>query len=289
MKKINVRKVLIVRLLPVLCMFILFACGNDEDFSDNGEINIDSPGNFGEGLKILVDASHGGGGWWFPQEGTYDPDKYHQGSPLANYFRQAGFTVDELGRGDIINDAVLEDYELIIRTGSYADYKPHELEAYQNVVDDGVCLLMITDHRTNALYGDKLAEMLGLEFDGSVIEYKSARGVPYSDVVRFADHAITEGIELLDRIPAASALMNAEENKNIRVLGWFSEDAYVDLNYNGIRDSDEPTGMPYMGLLEHPRSRIFFLTDINKFEFMPAPLVENLGRWFVKQHNFLPD
>src|SRR4051812_44800313 len=51
--------------------------------------------------SVLVDPTHDGGTWWFPQtaDSGWDPLKAHQGRALANYLRGRGYTVRELGRG----------------------------------------------------------------------------------------------------------------------------------------------------------------------------------------------
>src|SRR4051812_3075191 len=47
--------------------------------------------------SVLVDASHDGGAWWFPQGGVtaagFKPDSAHQGRALADYLRSRGYTV----------------------------------------------------------------------------------------------------------------------------------------------------------------------------------------------------
>jgi hypothetical protein len=41
-------------------------------------------------MRVLVDASVDGGGWWSPQTANFDPDLPHQGKALADYFRSQG-------------------------------------------------------------------------------------------------------------------------------------------------------------------------------------------------------
>ena len=52
------------------------------------------------GCKIVIDASHDGGVWWFPQSNAtgYDASKPHQGQAFANLLRAKGYEVAELGR-----------------------------------------------------------------------------------------------------------------------------------------------------------------------------------------------
>lgn len=263
----------------MLLLFTLFSCDNLDEVLPAPDENIDIGGTPGESLKILVDASHDGGVWWFPQSVTYLQDKFHQGTKLANYLRESGFIVDELGRNITISDQVLDGYNIVIRAGGFSEYSESELEAYEKAMDRGISLLLISDHKTHDANGDRLSEMLGLQFAGTVNEYSAANGAPLAKVNRFGEHKITAGLNAIEDIPAASALMNAEENKDIQVLGWFSDDAFVDLNFDGIKDDNEPSGMPFMGILNHPTSKIFFMTDMNTIERVPEKLIENIRDW----------
>lgn len=82
-------------------------------------------------FRILVDASRDGGVWWFPQEGTYDPDQDHQGKALADYLRLLDYAVRELGRDERITEELAESHNVIIRVGRYGPaYSTQELEVY---------------------------------------------------------------------------------------------------------------------------------------------------------------
>lgn len=233
----------------------------------------------GEAVKILVDGTHDGGVWWFPQSGTFDQEQYHQGTKLADYLRKSGFIVDELGRNTTISDAVLEGYGIVIRAGGFSDYTEGELQAYERALNRGISLLLLSDHKTHDTNGDRLAESLGLQIVGTVNEYYAANGAPMADVTDFSEHTITSGIEAINNIPAASALINEEMNKEIKVLGRFSDEAFADLNFDGIRDQDEPVAMAFMGILNHPSSKVFFMTDINSIQRVPEQLVDNIKNW----------
>lgn len=269
-------------LTPAFLLLILalaFSCDSlDEALPEAGEEPVigDTPG---ESLRILVDATHDGGVWWFPQSGTYHQDQFHQGTKLANYLRESGFVVDELGRNTTISDETLEGYGIIIRAGGFSDYAESELQAYEKALNRGISLLLFSDHKTHDTNGDRLAEMLGLHFAGTVKEYAAANGAPMADVKQFGEHEITTEIIAINNIPAATALINATDNKDIEVLGWFSEDAFVDLNFDGVQNADEPTGLPFMGIVNHPGSKVFFMTDINTIERVPEQLIDNIKGW----------
>ncbi len=272
-------KTLTVQAFLALFLLFTFSCDNlDEVLPETGEeIGIgETPG---ESLKILVDATHDGGVWWFPQSGTFVQEQYHQGTQLANYLRNSGFVVDELGRNTTISDEVLEGYSIIIRAGGFSDYAEEEIQAYEKALNRGIKLLLLSDHKTHDTNGDRLAEMLGLEIVGTINEYYASNGAPMADVVAFSEHIITSEIKEINNIPAASALVNAESNTNIEVLGRFSDEAFADLNFDGVRDENEPTGMAFMGILNHPSSKVFFMTDINTIQRVPEKLIDNIKNW----------
>jgi len=54
---------------------------------------------------------------------------------------------------------------------------------------------------------------------------------------------------------------------------------YADLNFNGIQDAGEPTAPPVMGILNYPKSKVFFIGDTNGLEVQPQPFIDNLIKW----------
>ena len=58
--------------------------------------------------RILIDASHDGGVWWFPQSGNFSENQPHQGRLLADYLRSHGFGVDEIPRGTVLTSDQLQ-------------------------------------------------------------------------------------------------------------------------------------------------------------------------------------
>lgn len=98
--------------------------------------------------NILIDASHGGGVWWFPQSAEigFSAENYHQGKDLADYLR-GGFRVDELPRGVTISNTILNKYQTIIRTSGFTSYTESELQAYRKALQRGITLLLFTDHK----------------------------------------------------------------------------------------------------------------------------------------------
>jgi hypothetical protein len=89
--------------------------------------------------SVLVDPTHDGGVWWFPQAASspegFNPDAPHQGQALANYLRDLGYTVTELGRGATLPTDSMRTYATVIRAGYYYDtrrpgYSDADLDAY---------------------------------------------------------------------------------------------------------------------------------------------------------------
>jgi len=218
--------------------------------------------------KILIDASHGGGTWWFPQspETGFDQNAYHQGKAFADYLRGKGFQVDELPRGIPLTDDLFHGYFIVIRTNGFTAYSEAELEVYKTLLGRGMNLAMFTDHKKYDTQ-DELADFLGIQFEG----------VANGTVSKFADHPITAGLSDLGYI--AGAVLTNADNPDIEVLGWLSDTDYADFNFNGVRDNGEPTGMPVMGVLHRPGSKIFFFGDMNAFEIRPQPFIDNLTDW----------
>ena len=84
--------------------------------------------------KILIDASHDGGAWWFPQSSIsgFSQSCAHQGKALADLLRNKGFIVEELSSNTLITVSILQQYSKVIRAGSYGSYQESELSATTN-------------------------------------------------------------------------------------------------------------------------------------------------------------
>lgn len=220
--------------------------------------------------NILVDASHDGGSWWYPQSTDFKANNPHQGQAFAQMLRGQGYSVDELPRGQKITDEILKKYKVILRASGFTLYERDELAAYQKAIDRGITLLLLTDHKKfNPT--DGLAEMLGVEFKGGV----------GGTVSTFSNNPIVRNVMSLDYM-YGSVITNCDSNKKIEPIGWLSEYDHVDYNFNGIEDANEPGGMPVMGILHHNHSRILLMGDINAIEVVPQPFSLNLVNWISK-------
>ena len=220
--------------------------------------------------RILVDASHGGGVWWFPQSsvGGFSPDEYHQGQALANRLRALGYEVDELARGVTITSSLLSQYDKVIRAGKYGDYLDTEIQAYLDYVEREDASLIFISEYLRPDNKDELAEALGLPF----------RGLARGWVANYEYHSITQQAVPFEYI-AGSVLLDPDSNPDIEVLGRLRDADFVDLNGNDIKDPDEQTGSAVLGILHSYPARIFFLGEMNGIEQVPQPLVDNLVSW----------
>ncbi len=197
--------------------------------------------------RVLVDASHDGGVWWFPQGLPFDPRRGHQGLHLAETFRGMGFTVDELPSGAVVTDSILARYPVVIRAGVFGSYSKAELDAYEGYLSCDATLILLGEY-LGAGEVDPVAEKIGLHFRGSF------QGL----VTEFMAHPITNGVTMVPYL-AGSALQDFDPSV-VTVLGRLD-------------------GFPVMGILSGHPAKVFFMGDTNSLEAVPQPLVANLVAW----------
>jgi len=197
---------------------------------------------------VLVDASHDGGVWWFPQVAPFDTAQSHQGQELANTLRGKGYQVDELWRGEMVSRKQLLDYQIVIRAGAYGGYTRSELDAYEDFVACPRTLILLSEY-LRAGEHDGLAHRLGIVLSGSVT----------GNITTFATDSITADVGSVTYL--AGSVVDVEQSQSVRVLGWLED------------------GQPVMGIQEGRRAKLFFMGDTNSLEFIPQPLVDNLVAW----------
>lgn len=266
-----------IRILTLL-LFVIFVQGctdptestNDQTINTSG--NPDDPDDPDNTINIetaiLIDASHDGGVWWYPQANGFSSAKDHQGKALADYLRSKGFDVDELPRGTTVTSDILIKYNKVIRAGKFGNYSESELKAYDEFLDKKSSLILISEFLRSG-ERDELAERIGIPFTGL------AKG----EVKIFADHPITKNVIPFSYI-TGSVVLDVSSNPMIEVLGCLAEDTPVELSNSKISNQvDPPDGIAVMGILHHPKAKIFFIGDINGIEGMPQPLISNLVHW----------
>lgn len=230
---------------------------------------------------ILVDASKGGGEWWFPQgdDGTFDSDDQHQGKALADYLKSLGYTVIELPRftripgSSLITTStdLLTLFEIVIRSSGFLGYSPEEINAYHSYVSNGGSLLLLADHG-RFVNVEQLALSFGISFEGI--------SVGDNIIDTFETHPITAGVSSVG-YGVGSGITEFPNTANI--LGYLSANTYVDLNDNNVQDVGEPVGAPVLGEMSFGAGKIIFSGDVNMWELVPQPLVDNSINWLAVQ------
>jgi len=219
-------------------------------------------------VDILVDATRDGGTWWYPQEDPFNPGSPHQGKDLADYLKSLGYLVTELSEGTTIDLDLLNQYDIVIAIGAAGDYSEDEINAYKSYASCGGALLLLTDH-----HGERcnLLPSFGLDFRGN--------SVGNNDVDTFATHPITSGVSTLT-YGVGSGLISYCSDANI--IGWLSEDTFIDLNDNDFQDPGEPSGAPVLGYMYHGAGKIVFFGDVNgAIEAVEQPFTDNYLNWLL--------
>jgi hypothetical protein len=246
------------RLVPALGLLLLAACA----------ANSGRPEAPAKPRRVLVDASHDGGGWWFPQKADFSAGAPHQGKALADHLRSLGYRVTELPRDTRITAALLAGADLVIRDTGFGPYLPAEIDAYDRWVKAGGRLLLLADHHPQ----DALAEHFGLHFQSIA---RSPAAAPHNTTTRlakFVPHPLTEGVRPLDYLGGSGLTAQPAEAK---ILGWLSTEDYLDLNDNSVKDAGEPVAPAALGVLPFGEGRIVFCGDSNLWQAVPQPLIKN--------------
>jgi hypothetical protein len=204
--------------------------------------------------SVLVDPTHDGGTWWYPQtaDSGWDPLKTHQGRALANYLRGLGYTVRELGRGATMSQDSMMSFAVIIRAGYFYDnahpgYSTSDLDAYKRFAGCQRSLLILSEFLENNRQDD-LAAALGVKLVGAVS----------GTISSFAPHAITAGVS---SVPFIAGSYLSGPAAGVTTLGSL------------------PTGEAVMGIVGGHTAKIFWIGDVNGLEEVPQPLTKNLVDW----------
>lgn len=212
------------------------------------------------GKAILIDASHDGGTWWYPQseQTGFSSANYHQGKNFADYLRSLGYRVDELPRGTLITNDILNKYVNVIRAVGFGSYSENEIGAYQSFLNRSSSLLLINDHLSNSV-NDPISVQLGLLFTGA---YQGS-------ITSFATHPVTSGVSSFPFM--VGSVINGPVPSNVTILG--SLQVMVD---------GKNISAGVMGTVDNPNSRIFFIGDINGIETVQQPFTANLVNWLFR-------
>ena len=210
---------------------------------------------------VLVDATHDGGVWWFPQwektPGGFHPDSAHQGRALAMYLRDHGYTVRELARGVSLPTDSMRTYATVIRAGYYYDvarpgYSKADLDAYKAYLACPRTLVLLSEFLRDGRR-DVLADSLGIPLTGFIAP---------TTITDLTAHALTEGVA---SVPfGAGSYLQSGADASIQVLGRLS------------------SGEAVMGVLPKGEAKVFFIGDTNGIQWLPQPFVDNLVAWGFK-------
>jgi len=207
--------------------------------------------------SVLVDPTHDGGVWWFPQAAPnpegFNPDSAHQGRALAQYLRARGYTVIELGRGATLPTDSMRTFATVIRAGYYYDqlrpgYSAADIAAYRAYLACPRTLVLLGEFLRDGRR-DVLADSLGIPLNGIIT----------STITQFTPHALTTGVTSVPFM--AGSYLEPGASTAAQVLGRL------------------PTGEAVMGILPVGDAKVFFIGDMNGIQQLPQPLVANLVAW----------
>lgn len=203
-------------------------------------------------LRVVIDASHDGGAWWFPQGPEFDPLRPHQGSVLAEYLKRRGWEVVEVPRGaEIANQ--FRNAAIVVRMNRFEGYETSEVAAYRSFVGNGGRLLLVQGYvRDGEAENDAVARRFGVRFEGMISEptmrgYASMRGV---------DDVVFQIGSIVVKYP-----------KSTRPLAYLGNDRLV------------------MGTFRHGRGRVIFLSSVAPILRVPQPLTRRLFDELARSHS----
>ena len=146
------------------------------------------------------------------------------------------------------------------------EYATTEIDAYLDYVQDGGNLLLLADHGPP----DGLAIRFGLRFEAAT------RGENLLN--DYVAHPITAGVGPLFYNCGGGL---TSYTGTVQILGRLSNLSYLDLNNNGVKDPNDPSGPPVLGVMSYGSGRVVFCGDTNLWEAVPLPLTDNVLEWFA--------
>lgn len=197
-------------------------------------------------LRVVIDASHDGGAWWFPQGTEFDPRLPHQGSPVAEHLKRRGWEVVEVPRGTKIAKQ-FRGASIVVRLNLFGGYEDSEVAAYQRFVKNGGRLLLVEGYvRDGEANNDSVARLFGVRFAGVVDEPVMVRAVAGTFLQGIDDLGFQIG-SIVVAYP-----------KPTQPLAYLSNDRLV------------------MGTFRYGRGRVIFLSSIRLVLQVPQPFTGRL-------------
>jgi len=223
-----------------------------------------NPGNQSNSAEIVIDASKGSGGWWFPQAIDCDITQDHQGKGLTDFLKLEGFTVYESCRQEKIDIDDFREIELLIAVGSFTSWTDTESEKIVDFVRNGGKLMLVLDHTPD----NSLSSRFGLEFRSTIVNEVR---------VMFEIHEIT-GDQTSDfNTMGVSGLVSSDST--IDVVARLSNEDYIDINNNTVQDDTDVSSPVLIGTMDFGEGKILFSGDVNIWQQIPE-LFENAISWF---------
>lgn len=198
-------------------------------------------------MRVVIDASHDGGAWWFPQGPLpFDPKKPHQGVALANYLKRRGWQVIEIPRQTKMTNQ-LKGAAIVVRIGQWGKYERSEVNAYREFVRGGGRLLLAQGYvRAEQVDSDAVAGEFGVRFEGM----SSGQGFRAANAGAFT----LDFIEVSYQI--GSVVVNSP--KSTQPLAYLND------------------GRLAMGVFSHGRGRVVFLSSVFPILSVPQPFSKQL-------------
>jgi len=270
------------RYFHYLLVLICFSCSDsvvedaDDHFEDVITTKTDTSSNVGESVtivpdtpltNILIDASHGGGAWWYPQGVNCNPESYHQGRGFANELSAHKYSVYESCREEVIDPKQFKELALLVVADGYRAFSKSEADRVLEYLSDGGNVLLMLDHGA-PLNNRETWSALGLEF------YKTN----VNDVIiNFETHKVAYGMPATLATRGVSAI--SSDGKGIDVIARLSSDTYLDLNFNGTLDANDRVNPIFMGAIEYGKGKLVFCGDVNLWQ-RDMTLIRNTMSWF---------
>ena len=215
--------------------------------------------------EIVINASKGGGVWWYPQGVDCDTTVTHQGKSIVDYLKREGFLVYESCREENIDLDEFPNIKLLIVAGSFFPLNYSESKNIADYVRNGGKLMLLLDHTPN----NGLPYHLGLDF----------RKTNTNEVIiEFKEHEITGNRSYEHAIVGISGL-NKSDNI-VDVIARLSEASFLDTNYNGVQDDDEVNAPIVIGTIQFGQGTVLFSGDTNIWQYEENELMKNAISWF---------
>ncbi|PLX41080.1 MAG: DUF4350 domain-containing protein [Deltaproteobacteria bacterium] len=205
-------------------------------------------------------------------------------SAVAEVFSEAGFDVRAI-KGKVTSES-LKGVKALVTSGAFVPYAPDELKAINGFLEEGGSLALML-HISPTVRN--LMDILGVVPSNGVLkeggEIIGGKDIDFK-ITNLEPHPLTQGLEYFSLYGGWALLPNAEGVVPIAATG---ESAWIDLNRNTVRDSDEVTmklDVAVAGTRGRGRFVVFgddaifqnrFLDENNK------KLARNLANWFLAE------